>query len=152
MGSTLNTSKYVTFYLVTNDDKVYFGQSWKKKRDITLAEYSAALELVGDEEIYPEVPADIELTIAPKSLDDSSAYVKRPGLNSYETMKGTNYIPKAFLDEAVIMEQISRSPHPRIIGYYGCHVKRGRITAIVLRTTSSDPKAVLCDIDLSRPR
>lgn len=30
------------------------------------------------------------------------------------------------------MEQISKSPHPNIIKYYGCRVRRGRITAIVL--------------------
>ena len=30
------------------------------------------------------------------------------------------------------MEQISKSPHPKIVGYYGCRVKRGRITAIFL--------------------
>ena len=30
------------------------------------------------------------------------------------------------------MELISKSPHPNIVGYYGCRVRRGRITAIIL--------------------
>jgi serine/threonine protein kinase len=30
------------------------------------------------------------------------------------------------------MEQISKSPHLYIVNYYGCRVKRGRITAILL--------------------
>jgi serine/threonine protein kinase len=65
-------------------------------------------------------------------LDDESAYIKRPGLTCYESMKGTDYVPKALLDETLIMELISKSPHENIIGYYGCRVRRGRITAIVL--------------------
>ncbi len=31
-------------------------------------------------------------------------------------MKGTNYVPKAVLDETLIMEQISKPRHPNIIG------------------------------------
>ena len=130
--SEANKPKYVTFYLVTPDEEVYFGQSTKNKRDLTLAEYSSALQHVKDEEIYPEVPNDITLTIAPDELDDTSAFIKRPGLNCYETMKGTDYIPRVLFDEALITEQISKTRHPNIVKYYGCRVRRGRITAIVL--------------------
>jgi len=130
--SETNTPNYVTFYLVTDDEEVYFGQSSKNKMDMTLAEYSAALEHIRDDEVYPEVPTDTQLKIAPESLDDSSAFIKRPGLNCYETMKGSNYIPRALLEETLIMEQISKSSHPNIVGYYGCRVRRGRITAILL--------------------
>jgi hypothetical protein len=98
--SETNMPKYITFYLVTPDEEVYFGQSSKNKRDMTLAEYIAALEHIKDDEIYPEVPTDTQLTTAPESLDDSSAFIKRPGLDCYETMKGSNYIPKALLDQA----------------------------------------------------
>jgi serine/threonine protein kinase len=47
-------------------------------------------------------------------------------------MKGTGYVPKALLNEALVMEQVSKPPHPSIIEYHGCRVRRGRITAIVL--------------------
>jgi hypothetical protein len=107
--SEANQPKYVTFYLVTPDEEVYFGQSTKNKRDLTLAEYGSALQHVKDEEIYPGVPNDITLTIAPDELDDTSAFIKRPGLNCYETMKGTDYIPKVLLEEALITEQISKT-------------------------------------------
>jgi serine/threonine protein kinase len=130
--SETDKPKYVTFYLVTSNDELYFGQLSKNKRDITLAEYSSALEYIQDEEIYPEVPEDVVLTIAPDSLDDTAAFIKRPGLNCYETMKGSEYIPKAILEETLIMERISKMHHPNIIGYIGCRVRRGRITAIVL--------------------
>jgi len=124
--------KYVTFYLITPEEEVFFGQSFKNKREISLEEYSAGLEHIPDEELYPEVPKDINLTIAPDHLDDVSAFIKRPGLNSYETMKGTEFIPKEILTETLTMEEISKINHPNIIKYHGCHVKRGRITAIVL--------------------
>ncbi|TAQ86249.1 hypothetical protein B7494_g5415 [Chlorociboria aeruginascens] len=74
--SETNTPKYVTFYLVTPDEEVYFGQSPKNKKDMTLTEYSAALEHIGDDEIYPKVPTNTLLKIAPDSLDDSSAFIK----------------------------------------------------------------------------
>ncbi|EPE34776.1 Protein kinase-like (PK-like) [Glarea lozoyensis ATCC 20868] len=127
-----NSPKYVTFYYITQDERVYFGQSSKNKRDITLDEFSAALEPVRDDELYPEVPTTISLTIAPAELDDHTAFVKRPGLVFYEEMKGTSYIPNNLLDETIIMETISHSPHPNIVKYYGCRVQRGRITAILL--------------------
>ncbi|CAM1509511.1 Fc.00g032500.m01.CDS01 [Cosmosporella sp. VM-42] len=109
-----------------------FGQSTKNKRELSLEEFSAALEYVKDEEIYPEVPKDVALTIAPDNLDDASAFVKRPGLNCYETMKGSDFIPKELLQETLVMEQISKMHHPNVLQYYGCHVRRGRITSIVL--------------------
>jgi serine/threonine protein kinase len=127
-----NTLLYVNFYLVTPDEEVYFGKSLKNKREITLAEFSAALERIRDDEIFPEVPTDAQLKIAPESLDDSSAYIKRPGLHCYEFLKGSGDIPQELLNETLIMEQISKSSHPNIVGYYGCRVKRGRITAILL--------------------
>ncbi|KAL5615722.1 hypothetical protein FOBRF1_004470 [Fusarium oxysporum] len=29
------------------------------------------------------------------------------------------------------MEKVSQTPHPNIVGYYGCRVRRGRITSMV---------------------
>ncbi|OAQ97387.1 hypothetical protein LLEC1_04214 [Akanthomyces lecanii] len=126
-------AKYVTFYQVTPEDELYFGQLFKKKKEITLSEYSAALEHVPDSEIYPTIPQDTPLTIAPDDLDDVSAFIKRPGLNCYEEMKGSDFIPKGVLEETLIMEQVSQTPHPSIVGYRGCRVRRGRITALVLQ-------------------
>lgn len=61
-----------------------------------------------------------------------SAYIKRPSLASYESFKGTDFVPKSVLEETLIMEQISKSPHPNIIHYHGCRVHRGRITGVDL--------------------
>ena len=127
-----NKPKYVTFYLVTPDEEVYFGQSFKSKADLSLQEYRSALARVRDEELYPRIPTEITLTIASENLDDVSAFIKRPGLNCYETMKRWDYVTKALLGETLIMEQLSKTPHPNIIKYHGCRTRRGRITAIVL--------------------
>lgn len=125
-------AKYVTFYLITSKDELFFGQLFKKKKDITLEEYHHALHHVPDSEIYPLVPPNLPLTIAPPEFDDVSAYIKRPGLASYESFKGTEFVPKSVLEETLIMEQISKTPHPNIIHYHGCRVHRGRITGVVL--------------------
>ncbi|EXL93385.1 kinase-like domain-containing protein [Fusarium oxysporum II5] len=91
-----NTPKYITFYLVTPDDK------------------------------------DVTLRLAPDHLDDIWVYVKRPGLNNYETtMRGTDFIPRELLAETLTMEKVSQTPHPDIVGYYGCRVRRGRIASMV---------------------
>jgi hypothetical protein len=46
-----------------------------------------ALQYVEDGEIYPEITKDITFKIAPDSLDSNSIYVKRLGVNNYETMQ-----------------------------------------------------------------
>jgi len=131
-GSDAESSKYVTFYHVTSTGELYFGESSKQKMSISLNEYRSALQRVSDDEIYPKIPEGTRLTVAPEALDDTLAYFKRTGLVHYESMRGTGFVPKALLDEVLVMEQISKASHPNIVGYYGCRVNRGRITAIVL--------------------
>lgn len=99
---------------------------------MTIAEFDSSLQRVQDKDIYPEIPTDTHLTLAPEGLGSSLVYAKRPGLQWYEDMIGTNHLPKAVLDETIIMEQISQSPHKNIIRYYGCRVRRSYITSIVL--------------------
>ncbi|KAK3291991.1 kinase-like domain-containing protein [Chaetomium fimeti] len=127
-GSTV--SKFVTFYWASPEEEVYFGQLFKNKKDITLSEYNAALAQIPDSEIYPRVPEDIPLTLAPDDLDNVSAFIKRPGLNWYDLAKGTDSISRELLGETLAMERISKTPHPHIIRYLGCRVRRGRITSL----------------------
>lgn len=124
--------KSTTFYHVTENEEVFFGYTSKNKREMSIPEFNSALQRVQDQDIYPTIPADTHLTLAPEGLSASSVYVKRPGLQWYEEMIGTDYLPKAVLDETMVMEQISQSPHENIIRYYGCRVRRGYITSIVL--------------------
>lgn len=128
-GSTV--PKHTTFYHITSDEKLYFGQTSRNKKELSLQEFRHALERIPDEEVYPSIPSQPPLTSAPESIDQPT-YIKRPGLNSFEDMRGTPFVPKAILQETLIMEQISKTAHPNIIRYYGCRTRRGRICAIVL--------------------
>ncbi|KAK8147437.1 hypothetical protein G3M48_001602 [Beauveria asiatica] len=117
------------FLFVTEQDEVFFGRASKDTKEMTLDEYANALRHVPDAALFPEVPEDRPLSIA---VDDKSSYFcKRAGLLQYEPELNTG-TPKQVLDETLIMELLSKHPHPNIIHYHGCRVRRGRITAILL--------------------
>ncbi|KAL3473066.1 kinase-like domain-containing protein [Aspergillus californicus] len=121
-----------TFFLITKDEEIFYGHTPKNKHETTIAEYNAALHRVPDEEMFPKVPTDTQMTIAPELLDESLIFVKRTALVCHKHAAGSFDIPRALLNETLIMEQISKSPHPNIIRYLGCRVKRGYITCIIL--------------------
>lgn len=41
-------------------------------------------------------------------------------------------IPKTLVEEAHTMEVLRRQPHPNIVGYHSCHMRRGYITGLML--------------------
>lgn len=119
-----------TFLLITDDDEVFFGRASKDPEQMTLEEYTKALKHVPDSQIFPERPAEEPLTIAPDE-QEGAIFVKRPGLYRYQP--GLNMgTPQLVLSETLIMEALLRNPHPNIVRYHGCRVRRGRITAILL--------------------
>lgn len=62
-------------------------------------------------------------------------YIKRPDFGLFHCFQKHNVlslIPKGLLEEAETMEKISKHPHPHIVRYHGCRVRRGRITGLVL--------------------
>lgn len=127
--------KKTAFYHITSDYKVFYAETPKHKRETTIAEVNSILHRVKDEQLYPPIPSQVNITLPPFTLDDSAAYVKQTGFNWYEegNGEGVGYnIPKALLDETLIMERLSKIPHPHIVHYYGCRVARGYITAILL--------------------
>ncbi|CAM1507433.1 Fc.00g070740.m01.CDS01 [Cosmosporella sp. VM-42] len=117
-----------TFLWVTEDDKVFFGRA-SSDEEMTLDDYIKALHPIPDTDLFPKVPADTPLTIV--TDDQSPSFCKRPGLFQYEPGRNTG-TPKLVLDETLIMETLSKNPHPNIIHYKGCRVRRGRITGILL--------------------
>lgn len=123
---------YCTFIHVTPEDHVYFGESTKTRKELTLSDCLSTLKHVNDDEIFPKIPEEITFTIASDSLNDVPAYTKRPGLMSYEIRAGTEETAKEVMSEALIMEQVSKLRHPNIVEYYGCRVRRGRITGIMM--------------------
>lgn len=53
-------------------------------------------------------------------------------MTSYTTTGASYDIPKDVLSETLVMEEISKNPHPNIIKYHGCRVNQGRVTALAL--------------------
>lgn len=125
--------------LFQQDDKAYAGTL---DRDMDLESESAmyaqfwmtGAERVPNKNIYPRLPVDQPITLAPKRLDKKLLHVKRSAV--------LNHVPVGqvepgfqdkgqMLSEALVMETLSkRAPHPTIVRYLGCRVFRWRITAI----------------------
>lgn len=126
----------------------YFGQLSAPKLKITLGQYTTALERIPDEHLFPELPLDAHLTVAANDLDVDALYIKRPRLRMYEEYKKDDMlsvIPTLLLDEAGSLQIISQQPHPGIIGYHGCRVRRGRITGLILDKHPHNLKEYLKD-------
>ncbi|KAK4117540.1 kinase-like protein [Canariomyces notabilis] len=126
---------HTTFALFDKDDIAYFGNLNIPKCDINLEQIAFALTPVPDEDIFPEWTCSGEgLTRAPETLP-SNIYVKRPNMSLYDVFQKHNVlklIPKGLLEEAKAMEMLSQHPHPHIIRYHGCYVRRGRIVGLIL--------------------
>ncbi|KAI1085447.1 kinase-like domain-containing protein [Whalleya microplaca] len=138
---------YTTFAVIERDDGVYFGQLNIPKLKITFEEYTSALVRIPDAEIYPQFPKSGELTLAPEELA-SNQYVKRPRLFQYEEYKAqdcVDVIPALILEEAHHLETVSRHPHPGIVGYHGCRVRRGFVTGLVIDRHAGDLKQYVRD-------
>lgn len=99
------------FYHLAFDDELYFDESLK--REMTLVEYRFALKHNNDDEVYSRILKDIALMIAPDSLQD--VFIKRSGLMRYEYKRETDRVLREVLDEALIMEQVSKLYHPNIV-------------------------------------
>ncbi|KAL7907456.1 kinase-like domain-containing protein [Trichoderma velutinum] len=92
-----------------------------------------SFHFVPEEEIYPVFTVTSLTAVA----DDSSGrYVKRIACADYEDVKGTTFLARLMLQEVHTMEILAQNPHPNIVGYYGCQVKRDRVTGLVLETLS----------------
>ncbi|MBE3049945.1 protein kinase family protein [Candidatus Bathyarchaeota archaeon] len=131
--ATTAAIKYTTFYLFTSNDVALLGKIPKAKAEITIGEYTAALERVPDRSIFPALTNDTVavLTSAPEGNDNQ--YIKRPNMSMYELCDhDDDFLASLLLSEAATMEQIARHPHPNIVRYHGVRARRGRITGLVL--------------------
>jgi serine/threonine protein kinase len=125
---------YTTFAVIDADDVIYFGQLDAPSGEISYEQFTSALSRIPDEEIYPELPPDEQLTMAPEGLAPDF-YIKRPKLTAYEDHKEQDVLSgmrEAMLEEAHALQIVSQHPHPNIIRYHGCRVQRGRVTGLVL--------------------
>jgi len=117
---------YYTFSFVTKEHTVYCGRSSVRK--LTLQAVNESLNPVADKDVYPEAP----LHTTRVTTTDTGFFIKGPALTFYDELGGSEKIAQSLLQEAEMLEQIERNPHPNLIRYYGCQVHRGRIVGLVL--------------------
>ncbi|KAF5023004.1 hypothetical protein F66182_4962 [Fusarium sp. NRRL 66182] len=124
-----------TSFGVIHDDAFYYGQLNVRKVDVSLLDLTSALNLVPDENVFPKwPPRNAKLTQIPKDLP-SNVYIKRPKVSLYHIFQAHNVLhllPQGLMEEAQAMEFLTQHPHPNIIHYHGCQIRRGRITGLVL--------------------
>ncbi|PKS11381.1 hypothetical protein jhhlp_003144 [Lomentospora prolificans] len=101
--------------MVDEDDTAYFGKSSQPKRNLTFTELTSALVPISDDEVFPKwEPYRAVLTQAQDTLL-SDTYIKRPNLSLYDIFQEHNVvelIPKDLLEEAQVMEMISKTSTP----------------------------------------
>ena len=119
---------YSSFGFISDDHIVYFGQSKLRKYDLTPEILNESLELIPDEQVYPEAAPHI--TTAPTPLG-SNFFVKGPSLTGCIPFS-SGLLSKLLLQEAEILELLMSHPHPNIVRYHGCLIERGRIVGLVL--------------------
>ena len=107
--------QHTTFAMVDEDDTAYFGKSSQPRRNLTFTELTSALVPISDDEVFPRwEPYRAVLTQAQDTLL-SDTYIKRPNLSLYDIFQEHNVvelIPKDLLEEAQVMEMISKTSTP----------------------------------------
>ncbi|KAF9735673.1 hypothetical protein PMIN06_007185 [Paraphaeosphaeria minitans] len=138
---------YSSFGYVTSDYTAYFGQSALRKYDLRLEDIRDSLKLLLDEEVYPQAPSN--LTIIPIE-DEGKLFIKGPRLNT--AFIGTKELPKLLLQEAKTLQFLAHHPHPNIVRYHGCLIRRGLIVGLGLErcevTMEEQLRAGLQDFDV----
>ncbi|OPB43272.1 hypothetical protein A0O28_0104630 [Trichoderma guizhouense] len=117
-----------------DDDKIFYCEINKPKADITFQEITASLAQIPDDEISPPRPQGCATTKAPRELPPD-IFIKRPQVKQYDNFvkyKVMHLLRDALVEEAEIIEVLRSQPHPNIVGYHGCHVRRGYITGLGL--------------------
>jgi serine/threonine protein kinase len=142
---------YTTFAVIDEDDSAYFGRLDIPKLQMTFEQCTSALVRIPDEDLFPELSSANEcFTIAPDSIRESETiYIKRPRLTMYEIYKENDIlfiIPALILEEAHALQIISQHPHPGLVKFHGCCVRRGRITGLILDKYENDLNHYLKDV------
>ncbi|KAB5558336.1 kinase-like domain-containing protein [Coniochaeta sp. 2T2.1] len=134
-----------TMFATVDDDMIYYGQLNKPKADISFQHATDTLARIPDEEIFPRWSQGLTLTKAPEELPPD-VFIKRPRLALYDILlehKVVHILRKGLMEEAEAMEMLRSQPHPNIVGYHGCRVRRGYGTGLVLDRHPQDLKSYL---------
>lgn len=141
--------RHSNFSYVDQHDYVWFGRAFQPKLTLDVVKVSQALELLPDAKAYPPAPGDL---IVAADVSPSSTYVKRPKLSLLDDDDAPGLSAWMLLEEVKVLQFLQLHPHPNIVQYLGCTVRRGFITGIVLErcdTTLQKQSGVgLLDLDV----
>lgn len=117
---------YSSFGYVTSEFFAYFGQSDLSKRHLAPNDIRECLKPLPDDDVYPKAPSHVTCMTGPVH---DGLFLKGPMLNT--AFLGTGLLPELTLAEVNTLELLRENPHPNIIRYHGCLIKRDRIVGIV---------------------
>lgn len=87
------------------------------------------LKEIQDQKIYPPQSPDITVV---RDIDTGSYFIKWPKLLCLDNEDEAKLVPQMFIDEIKTLEKLKTHPHTNFVRYFGCTVRRGRVTGIVL--------------------
>ncbi|GAB7350585.1 hypothetical protein MBLNU459_g1158t1 [Dothideomycetes sp. NU459] len=125
-----NTLLRSTFTYINKEQVAWFGQALGiSKFDLTVDDLKRNLKRIPDEKIYP-LPTP-RITVAPDT-NQELYFIKPPKLLCLDNEYEAELVPPMLIDEAETLEILTQHPHPNLVRYHGCTVRRGRVTGIVL--------------------
>jgi len=142
--STIKEVKYCYWLLgsVHDEDALYMGtiKDNTPPSEHSLEKIKKVLNRVEPELIFPPLPfpwwhVRTRVTVA----DDVDAnppphlYFKRPWIGNLDVNDQVSYVALWFAHEIKQLEKLARCPpHPNLLRYHGCRVRKGRVTGALL--------------------
>lgn len=121
------------FTYVDFDDRAWVGEArGVRKYDLTDEILRSNLRQIPDDVVFPQAIAVEDVTLLSQQSDVAKLFLKRPQVHCLLEEFGGSIIPQMLLEEVQVMEFLRRHPHPNIVPYHGCVVRRGYITGIAL--------------------
>ena len=106
---------------------------------IGVEQVRAGLRDMPDEDIYPQLPFSWPVTVAAEPTSaQQHLFLKRVSISEYRHLLDEKHQSRddainMLRNEVQVLQLIAQHPpHPNIIKYHGCRVRRGFVTAIVL--------------------
>jgi len=119
-----------TLTYVDEEDIAWVGRApGIRKYDLTTEDVKRELRRIADEKIYPL--HHTRMSVASEA-DRKKLFIKRPKIACADNEHELKFVPQMILEEAEVLEVLKQHPHPNLVRYYGCVVKRGCITGLAL--------------------
>ena len=152
----ISTIYYCYFFTFGDDDALdhfYYGCLENDEIKVpSLKLVNKTLERLPDRDIYFRLARAPHVTVAPEPTIAPGLFLKRPTLSNYIDSVG-----RWFREEVDALELIAQHPpHPHIVKYHGCRVRRRFITGIVMDDVEGEDLNAYSQLrqmaDIDKPR